>query len=1760
MQPSSPKKSTSNPIASTIPKTVPKPKGSQTPKFNITNKTRIIKASLATMSTALAHMPVDVSITGFEKENVPFLALHDTGCEKTIISKRAFDKICHKYYTSPDNKSTPAQVTKLKDCFISAYDGTVTPAFGTFNVVLTFKGINGVTKSYDLDVIVHEHTSHDIMIGGDFTQSPAKWIESTDYMYLVDEYKGQDITYPELVEEDQARNCCIVPIMRKSPGYIPIVTRNDICVLANESCEILCRTLDPMPTPHSPKTFEVTLISIPYCNYPNALYTLETFNKFSIVVTNHSIDDAMIPAGTPIGMIQLVEQDTKITPITVYPGHAANVFSVNKVAFIDEDSYLTEEEKLEAFNEFIDSGKHTPSMTSYVENTNTVTDFSVKDLTPIPFEQQFQLDHLSKADKTYALQQLKTVKKVFSTHDYDLGKAKDFEMTIEIDETKPRIQKYYPLPFRVRDEFRQALDQMVQYGIVRPCDEASLFCSNLLVTRRKNGLLRILLDGRLLNNATIRKPMSLVTNYETYAHLAKKQHVTVMDMSHSFYQIPLAKESQPYTAFFSEAHGKRFCFTRAPQGLKNSPLYLKLFTDKVLGKMSQCVMAYADDILIATDGTLHHHINTVVKVLKLLMNAGIKMRPAKINIATENVEFLGVIWNKGKLKIPEAKLLAFKNYPVPKTPKQIKSFLGALSYYRTFIHRFAQMAKPLMDLTLLHHKQITSVWTEVHQHAFDSLINAFINYTALNVPDPDGTFYVQTDASEFAAAGKVFQKTEDGDEKLIACVSRTFTKPERPYGIFRKETLALLYALKSLDFFLRFASRLVMLIDARAILFLRICKESAGILMRFSQELARYEAEIYHVPGKDNVVCDALSRNHPDINKAIHDHKNRSIISEKDTIELLNRLTIPSGHHFSVEDVASLLDLDSLPAPVQKKTKSHLKPGKRIVKNMPKTLGKKNKKLPATSNTRTTGVILPPQTERVSKLRSCASNMATFRANATNVTHQDLTVLCQIAADGLISAKCLAEAQKNDPKWSQIYTDLPTNYFLHDNVLMYDYKDEDKALIVLPTILIKPLLNAKHYTLFGVHHSPTRIARDIKNIYKVDKKELKLQLDLLKASCITCQFTQNTPKKHPFNRFDNITEPRTIWAVDLIPNMPNSSKGNSCIFLAIDMYTNYIQVVAIPNRSGPILKDAVSDCIIRPFGIPKYIRFDNEAGLENYAEFYKYCQSLRIEALPCSSGAPWSNGAAERAVQTIKQNLRKFVIHEQDKDHWDDYIQFVAMAHNSSLSVYGFSPEELHFGKTLPDRSDLIELRPTGISQRQYMNHIAEKADKARQAMRVESDKQNKRIMTYRNRNRSVKTFAVGDVVLKRQTQVSVGPNSAIRPKFTGPYHIDSIRPQQSSADIVHYRTGKTLHAHFTELQKLYHDQQYARLPDSFDSTMLNMLPDKYSRARYLASQPFDTQRPTPTQTQTQQHTQHGAESQHDAESQFGADSQFGAESQDGADISNVQDDFPDIPDDAPLYNFPDIDISNLDRNTVLDLSDINLEDHRVDRTQRQKSKSSQSQESESSSRPTVPQGPRQIGDGYTFDDLEYDPYYDGPRQPKDDDPMDPDDDDDPFAVETQSTFGDSQLPTYSQISTDDVNVTLIRDPIANFTITEYKNVKHPMCVNIDHLDPTQRVTELHVDPSVRPIKVKVITEPTEGMIEDIPAVEPAKKARKPRTVRPKPQYGRPRRTEPQQPASNPYARTYKPYARPLPHTRDTRSKSLPSQANNMCIFYFKPP
>ena len=1391
----------------------------------------------------IAHVYVKLSYGQYDNK-LQVKALHDSGCAKSIIHSKIFEKI-------PNYEKI--KITPLPNVRITSFSGERTNVLGFVTLNLTFEGDNGNRLSFLHDVLVHDKLEHDFLLGRDFTGSPVKVLETNNHIFFSTTTEANSI---ENLWERQKRNYVDVPIICKEIQTHQVNSNCESWIPPHSLVGVIGHLKHDNYIPILGKSkndsaaFEVQNLQQPILKFPSALLNMENTQEIAIPVYNPTSEDIFIPANAPLAKIKFWEQQNPIYNLNISMDESIN-FNCNNV-HINSDEIMTEEEKNDAFQEYLETGKFQMPMSSYIEKTPSITEMSLKNIKPFSekeFEKQFDIDHLPPNARKQAKRIFYKNKNVFSKHEMDLGCSENVEMDIEIDHTKPRIQKYYPLPYAVRDGVRTILDQMLEFNIIRECPEPSLFVSNLLVTKKKNGEYRILLDGRLLNNAMIRKATTLVAPLEIFAALAQKKYVSIFDVSNAFFQIPIKFSDQPLTAFYSEAHGKRYCYTRAPQGLKNSPLYLKLLMDRMLGQLSKYVIHYADDVMIATDGSLAHHLDIIDKVLRQFNKEKIKIRPQKMEIAKPQIEFLGVLWKQGTLNIPKARVQAFLDMTKPNTPKRVKSFVCAMSYYRRFIPNFANLAKPLMDISNVHPKQFK--WLKVHEDAFKSMLNAIEHNTSLNLPNPQETFYVQTDASDVAGAGRIFQKDKDGNEKLLACVSRTFTKAERKYGVFRKEVLALLYCLKSMDFFLRFAPKLVFLIDAKSIIFLRLCKESAGILLRFSLELSKYEAEIHHIPGAKNEISDLMSRAHKDIDTIISENRQKNILSEKQSAVILNRLTIPSGQIFTSEEVACLLEMDSLPGPPtkRKKPESKSKFGIRQIKNTPQTMGEKNVKLPPTSHRRP-GVILPKQNDyKFNKYNNnntknqrnnkqecndkCYNNSLGLICSHTNVSYSEFGNLSKIILPGSMSKKTFADIQETDHVWGPLLkkTILPVGYKKIDGMLFKT--NNSNYRLCLPSSLLEAIIVSKHFTVMGLHFSKSRIRRDIMRRYFCHIPSLNKRLKEVVKSCIQCQFNASSPQTHTFKPIDIVFAPRVSWAVDIIPSLTPTENGNNAIFLAVDMFTGYIQLQAIKSRHASEMIEAVKTTILNPFGIPKYFRCDNESGMANSAEFLKFMEPLKINFMPCSTGSPWSNGAAERAVQSIKKAIRHFIVQEKTPEKWDSYIHFFTLAHNKSANVYNYSPEELHFGVQNPSTTDLIELWPQFSDRDEYMEKIVPIAIEARNSARLKALQKNKKVMTYRNQNRREKVFSPGQIVIHRQLQVSTGQGGALKPLFTGPYVIDSIDKDNSSATIEHLHTKQQMQAHFTNMQLLQYDPSMARLPAEFDENLNQFLPEKDSLERY---------------------------------------------------------------------------------------------------------------------------------------------------------------------------------------------------------------------------------------------------------------------------------------------------------------------------------------
>ena len=122
-----------------------------------------------------------------------------------------------------------------------------------------------------------------------------------------------------------------------------------------------------------------------------------------------------------------------------------------------------------------------------------------------------------------------------------------------------------------------------------------------------------------------------------------------------------------------------------------------------------------------------------------------------------------------------SKIEAVKDWPIPRSIKDVRSFFGLTSYYRKFIRGYAEKAKPLYKVTK---KNQRFSWSEECQLSFEELKNALISAPILAYHTTDGSFILDADASNINL-GAVLSQVHNGVEKVICYYNKTFSCAEQ---------------------------------------------------------------------------------------------------------------------------------------------------------------------------------------------------------------------------------------------------------------------------------------------------------------------------------------------------------------------------------------------------------------------------------------------------------------------------------------------------------------------------------------------------------------------------------------------------------------------------------------------------------------------------------------------------------------------------------------------------------------------------------------------------------------------------------------------------------------------------------------------------------------------------------------------------------------------------------------------------------------------
>lgn len=225
-------------------------------------------------------------------------------------------------------------------------------------------------------------------------------------------------------------------------------------------------------------------------------------------------------------------------------------------------------------------------------------------------------------------------------------------------------------------------------------------------------------------------------------------------------------------------------------------------------------------------------------------------------IPKKGITYLGhLITVDGVIPDPR-KIDAVKNFPIPKTRKNIKQFLGLTGYYRRFIRDFAKTAKPLNQLLK---KEVPFKWTSEQQNAFESLRDRIRSQPILQYPDFKKPFLVTTDASNYAI-GAVLSQGIIGKDLPIAYGSRALNSAEINYFTTEKELLACVWAVQHFRPYL-YGRDFTLVTDHRPLVWLHSLKDPVSRLARWKIKLNEYNYTIIYKPGRINCNADALSRN-----------------------------------------------------------------------------------------------------------------------------------------------------------------------------------------------------------------------------------------------------------------------------------------------------------------------------------------------------------------------------------------------------------------------------------------------------------------------------------------------------------------------------------------------------------------------------------------------------------------------------------------------------------------------------------------------------------------------------------------------------------------------------------------------------------------------------------------------------------------------------------------------------------------------------------
>ena len=291
---------------------------------------------------------------------------------------------------------------------------------------------------------------------------------------------------------------------------------------------------------------------------------------------------------------------------------------------------------------------------------------------------------------------------------------------------------------------------------------------------------------------------------EIYACLKGSKVFSILDMRSEYHHVEMTEEARPKTAFTLPANLGKWEFLHCPFGLVQAPAYFQRLINEVLAPFD-FAFGYLDDILIYSPD-VKTHLKHLELIFRRLREVDLKLKMEKCIFLKKHIQYLGHIVSGDGLKPVPEKLSSIQQMPYSYTLKEVKQFLGLVGYYRKFIPRYTDIARPLNALTC---KDVDFVWTDICQKSFELLKTMVFEEPILVYPDPFKPYVLFTDVSKYAWSCVLTQEySHDIEGKTIKILqpisyqSGLFKGSQMNWVCLAKEAYAIYMSIKKLHYYL----------------------------------------------------------------------------------------------------------------------------------------------------------------------------------------------------------------------------------------------------------------------------------------------------------------------------------------------------------------------------------------------------------------------------------------------------------------------------------------------------------------------------------------------------------------------------------------------------------------------------------------------------------------------------------------------------------------------------------------------------------------------------------------------------------------------------------------------------------------------------------------------------------------------------------------------------------------------------------------------